>query len=114
VTATGERREAVGAARRRSGRHDFGPRLGRDGGATGEVGCREVGGASEAVERGATLSGGGRRGRLTAALSRGVGAVRGSHTAMARCRTGPARRTESDRWGPLVSDFRIKNHPERK
>jgi hypothetical protein len=48
VKATGERREAVGLAQRRSERHGFGPWLGRDGGATGEASCREAGGASEA------------------------------------------------------------------
>jgi hypothetical protein len=33
---------------------------------------------------------------------------------MARCRAGPAQRVASDRWGPLVNDFRINNFPERK
>jgi hypothetical protein len=86
VTATGERREAVGAARRRSGRHDFRLRLGRDGGEAGgasEAGCREAGGVSEAGCRDA------RHAVPTAALSRGVGAAHGSHTATARYRAGP-------------------------
>jgi hypothetical protein len=55
-----------------------------------------------------------RRAVPTVALCHGLGAARGSHVAMARCRTGPARRAASDRWGPLVNDFRIKNHPKRK
>jgi hypothetical protein len=107
MTMTGERRQAFGAARRRSGRHGFEPWLGRDGGAMGEAvgatavrarragdsGAREADGASEAGCRDA------RRPVPTAALSHGVCA---------------ARRAASDRWGPLVSDFQIKNHPERK
>jgi hypothetical protein len=40
-----------------------------------------------------------------AALSHGIGAAHGGHAAAARCRAGPARRTTSDRWGPLVGDF---------
>jgi hypothetical protein len=96
----GDRRAVSGT--RRSGRHGFGPPLGQDGGVTGEA-VGEAGDASEAGCRGPT-----------AALSHGVGAARGSHAATARCRTGPARRAASDRWGPLVSDFRIKNYPERK
>jgi hypothetical protein len=68
--------------------------------------CRGVGGAGDASCRDV------RRAVPTAALSRGVGAARGGHAATVRCRVGPARRTASDRWGPLVSDFRIKIHPE--
>jgi hypothetical protein len=48
----------------------------------------------------------------TAALSHGVGAARGSHTAVVHCRVGPAWRAATDRSGPVVSDFRIKIHPE--
>jgi hypothetical protein len=42
---------------------------------------------------------------------RASGAAHGSHAATARFRVGPARRAGSNRWGPLISDFRIKNHP---
>jgi hypothetical protein len=58
------------------------------GGGASEAGCRDVW-----------------RAVLTAALNRGVGAVRGSHAAMARCHAGPAQRAASDRWGRLVIDF---------
>jgi hypothetical protein len=68
--------------------------------------CRGVGGAGEASCQDA------RRAVPTAALSRGVGTARGGHAAMARCHVGPARRAAADRSGPLVSDFRIKIHPE--
>jgi hypothetical protein len=53
-----------------------------------------------------------RRGVPTAALSRCVGVVRGGHAAAARCRAGPARCAATDKWGPLVNDFRIKIHSE--
>jgi hypothetical protein len=97
--------EAVGVARRWSGRWRD-RRGGRgDSGGPGDGGAREAGGASEASCRDV------QRAIPTAALSCGVGVARGSHAATARCRAGPARRTASDRWGPLVSDFRIKNHP---
>jgi hypothetical protein len=75
--------EAVGAARRRSGWHGFGPRLGQDGGATGEaVGAmaarHEAIGATAARAR---QSRGGRRERgglsRRAALSRGDGTAHG-------------------------------------
>jgi hypothetical protein len=49
-----------------------------------------------------------------AALSRCVGVVHGGHTAVARCRSGLARRAAADRWCPLVSDFRIKKLPRMK
>jgi hypothetical protein len=62
--------------------------------------CRGVGGAGEASCQDA------RRAVPTAALSRG------GHAATARCHVGPARRAAADRSGPLVSDFRIKIHPE--
>jgi hypothetical protein len=96
-----ERGEAVGRAvsaralsgRRRRGRGELsGERRARGR-------CRGVGGAVEASYRDA------RRAVPTAALSCCVGAVRGGHAATACCRTGPARRAASDRWGPLVSDF---------
>jgi hypothetical protein len=61
--------------------------------------CQGVGGAGEASCRDA------RRAVPTAALSRGISAARGGHTATVRCRTGPARHVASDRWVPLVSDF---------
>jgi hypothetical protein len=122
--ATGERRA------RRSGRHDGGPSDDAVGEAVGAIAvrarpavgrrvararrsgaarrCREAGGASEAGCRDA------RRAVPTVALSHGVGAARGSHTATARCRAGPARCAASDKWVPLVSYFRIKNLTERK
>jgi hypothetical protein len=75
-----------------------GARLGREAGDASEA-VREAGGASEAGCQDA------RRAVPTAALSRGVGAVRGSHAATARCRAGPVRRAASDKWGALVSDF---------
>jgi hypothetical protein len=70
---------------------------GRETGGAGEVSCRDA-----------------RRAVPTAALNRGIGAAPGGHTATARCRVGPALHVASDRWGPLVSDFRIKNHLEGK
>jgi hypothetical protein len=70
--------------------------------------CRGDGGAGEVSCRDA------RRAVPTAALNRGVGAARGGHAATVRCHAGPARRAVSDTWGPLVGDFRIKNHPEGK
>jgi hypothetical protein len=62
-------------------------------------GGREPGGASEAGCRDA------RHAVPTTALSRVVGAARGSQAATVCCRAGSARRAASDMWGPLVSDF---------
>jgi hypothetical protein len=68
--------------------------------------CRGVDGAGEASCRDA------RRAVPTVALSRGIGTACGGHAATARCHMGPARRAATDRSGPLISDFRIKIHPE--
>jgi hypothetical protein len=89
----GAREAAVGrvsGGRRRSAR-----RVGRGRERRGPGSCRDV-----------------RRAVSTVALSRCVGTARGGHAAAARCCTGPARHATTDRSGPLVSDFRIKIHPE--
>jgi hypothetical protein len=105
--------------------------FGRDGGTVGEAvgmtarsvrrsgrrrGQQGGGGAREAVgavgrARGAGLSGRAARCPDSGLKSRVSGAAHGSHAAMARCHAGPARCATSDRWGLLVSDFRIKIHP---
>jgi hypothetical protein len=53
-----------------------------------------------------------RRAVPTAALSRAVGAARGSHGAAAHCRAGLARHVAADRWGPLPVIVELKIHPE--
>jgi hypothetical protein len=109
---------APARGRRRSGWRGFGPRrsghalLGRR--REGRDGRRVLRGGRAAGARGETALSGRRRAVLTALLTHGSCAAHGSHVATARCRAGPARRVASDRWGPLVSVFRIKNHPGRK
>jgi hypothetical protein len=103
---------AEAAGQRWSGRSDSDGRLqtrrqrGRD-----ERGEASQGGSDSGGGAVATALSGRRRAVLTALLTRWSGAARGSHTATARCQAGLARHAASHRWDPLVSVFRIKNHP---
>jgi hypothetical protein len=72
-------------------------RVGRDDGARGE--------AAAAGAVGTGLSGRAARCADSGLKARASGATCGSHAATARCRVDLARRTVSNRWGPLVSDF---------
>jgi hypothetical protein len=101
-----------GGGRLRSRRRGFGPRrLGRK--VSGRQWRARGDGRVARRRRGNAV---GTRGHAvpTAALSRCAGAARGGHVAVARCHAGPARRTAAGMWGPLVSDFQIKNIPRRK
>jgi hypothetical protein len=83
--------------------------------AVGGTGEAAVGGAgTRRGARGCGVRAVGTRRYPDSALTRSVSAARDGHTAAARCRVGPARRAKANKRGPLVSDFRIKNLPQRK
>jgi hypothetical protein len=109
-----------GRAARRSGRHGGGSGSAASNHGGRDAHCRAMGeacgGGRAAVGRAARGAVGRRRDRRGHCRGGAVGtrvrhAARGSHAATAGCRASPARRAASDRWGLLVSDFRIKIHP---